>query len=136
LLFVAPMTPTTFPLTLFLVGLLACSGGTSSNQDPRPDASPGFLDATPGQLDAAPKPDGSIPTGTTTCGNLTCQAETEVCVAIGPFGPTNEYACEEVPTECLDDRSCECLEASFCPPASTQFCSSQDNVMFCDNGTQ
>jgi hypothetical protein len=57
---------------------------------------------------AAPKTTPCGPTG------LTCQRDTEVCVARSPIGPAIVWSCEPVPSGCGADRSCACAGAVLC----------------------
>jgi hypothetical protein len=70
------------------------------------------------------------------CGTMTCNPDVEVCVGVGPIGPSIDHACEPIPTGCANDRSCDCVGESLCP-AQTVACSDVAiNEIFCDNGTQ
>lgn len=58
------------------------------------------------------------PAERTPCGlGLTCDAETEVCVARTPVGPAIVHSCEPVPAGCEEDRSCGCAGAVLCEGA-------------------
>ena len=53
---------------------------------------------------------------TTPCGpaGLSCQRDTEVCVARSPIGPAIVWSCQPVPSGCEEDRSCACAGAVLC----------------------
>jgi hypothetical protein len=53
---------------------------------------------------------------TTLCGpaGLTCQRDTEICVARSPIGPAIVWSCEPLPSGCEEDRSCACAGAALC----------------------
>lgn len=52
----------------------------------------------------------------TPCGplGLTCDAETEICIARTPVGPAIVHGCAPVPRGCEEDRSCGCAGAGAC----------------------
>jgi hypothetical protein len=70
------------------------------------------------------------------CGAVTCDVDTEVCVGIGPFGPSVDHACEPIPAGCQSDRTCGCVEAALCPSGTVSCSTVALNEIFCDNGTQ
>lgn len=70
-----------------------------------------------------------------TCGTTTCNVELEVCVGIGPIGPSVAHSCEPIPSGCEHDRTCECVE-SLCPSGTVACSDVAVNEVFCDNGTQ
>lgn len=63
----------------------------------------------------------ALPRGTasTPCGpsGLSCDTDTEICVATTPVGPGVVYSCEPVPSGCEQDRSCGCAGAVLCEGA-------------------
>jgi hypothetical protein len=109
-------------MSLLCVLVLAACGSDENGQDP--------------PIDAAIDSDGDIPTGTTACGNETCNAASEICVITGPFGPSNDYACETVPLQCLGNRTCDCLSDLLCGDNIFQCTDAQENELNCDNGSQ
>lgn len=103
-----------------LVGVLlvcawACGGGDS---DPS------------GPVDASADIDSS-PLGETPCGDDTC-APSEVCVACNCGGPTT-LGCQPAPSECGDDRTCDCLADELCPEISTSCVDQSPNQILCDS---
>ncbi len=71
---------------------------------------------------------------TTRCGpaGLTCQRDTEVCVALSPIGPTIAWSCEPVPPGCEEDRGCACAGAVLCAKPF-DLCTQQDeNQIGCE----
>ncbi|MFN0246435.1 MAG: hypothetical protein ACKV2T_05980 [Kofleriaceae bacterium] len=71
------------------------------------------------------------------CGSSSsCNVDTEVCVGNGPIGPSVQHACQPVPSGCENDRTCDCLAASLCPPNTAACSNVATNEIFCDNGTQ
>jgi hypothetical protein len=57
--------------------------------------------------------DAATSDGGVACGQLTCDAATEVCVFLNR-GDCSAYACSPVPATCASDRSCACLGDAFC----------------------
>lgn len=57
------------------------------------------------------------------CGDDTCKKKTEYCRSLSgpgtppppghPSGPTHQYSCEKIPTECTAKPSCACLHQSL-----------------------
>jgi hypothetical protein len=56
----------------------------------------------------------SFPPPRTPCGQTTCDATTEICVASFPHGPAIDYQCQPIPAGCEGDRSCRCAAATLC----------------------
>ena len=74
---------------------------------------------------------------TTTCGSLSCDRATEVCVSCECGGPTS-FACEPIPAGCSADRTCDCLAPTLCAPTAANpyaMCFDLgDNQIDCDRG--
>jgi hypothetical protein len=89
----------------------------------------------PGALDAAGAD--APPSSATTCGNLSCDRATSVCVACECGGPTS-FTCEPIPEGCDSSRTCSCLAPTLCAPTATNpfaMCrDTADNTIDCDRG--
>jgi hypothetical protein len=106
--------------------LIACSCNSQDITDTDP------IDASiDGDIDS----DGDVFDGLQACGSLSCDAATEICVG-GPKGPTVDYACETVPGQCTNDRTCDCLSDLFCGEYILQCTDNLENELFCENGSQ
>ena len=70
----------------------------------------------------------------TTCGatGLTCDPDTEICLARTPIGPATVYSCEPIPSGCGDDRSCACAGPMLCDDAFHLCTELGDNQLQCE----
>lgn len=98
-------------LRALTLGMIAIATGACSREARAPDG-PAASDAasdSPTQADA-PTPDALA----ITCGAVTCDAATEICVVRTPVGPSQSYTCEPVPPDCAGDHSCACVHKTLC----------------------
>lgn len=71
----------------------------------------------------------------TACGNagLTCDYPSEICVEQTPIGPGQSYACQPIPSDCTNDRTCGCAGATLCTGTfSACFARPAPNTIACE----
>jgi hypothetical protein len=112
------------PILVATLLLAACS-----SSGPGPDAARDLV-ATADRGDLGPRPDGTTP-----CGSKTCNAATEICVAVG-VRLSSGIGCQAPPAGCepLSQRTCACAAAICKESINAPFTRCVDNAtnsIFC-----